>query len=106
MPPPSPQEDRRSKSLHRVGFAQARQLVLRLAEENPSWGYKWIHGELTGLGITLSRAALAARQLRAVQVSRLVSSNVSVPGSPKKSLPLSGRRVSGSARAGVAGTAS
>src|SRR6266545_307456 len=38
--------------------SQARQLVLRLAAENPGWGYKRIHGELTGLGFTLSPSSV------------------------------------------------
>jgi putative transposase len=34
--------------------AEIRQLVLRLAAENPSWGYRRVHGELVGLGYQLA----------------------------------------------------
>jgi len=53
---------------NRPGRPQARQdirgLVLRLARENPAWGYRRVHGELCRLGHQISEATVR-RILRA-----------------------------------------
>jgi putative transposase len=37
---------------------ETRKLVLRLARENPTWGYRRIHGELAQLGITIAASTI------------------------------------------------
>ena len=38
--------------------ASIRRLVLRLVRENPAWGYRRVHGELTMLGITIAASTV------------------------------------------------
>jgi putative transposase len=89
----------------------ARQLVLRLAAENPSWGYKRIHGELIGLGFKLSpstvwnilrrhgidpvprRARLSWREFLRQQAAGIVECDLSVGGRSRQGVVLGLRRV-------------
>jgi putative transposase len=45
---------RRGRSGRPATHRKVRSVVLRLARENESWGYRRIHGELTGLDITVA----------------------------------------------------
>jgi putative transposase len=47
-------QSRRRRTGGRSTASELRQLVLRLASENPIWGYRRIHGELAGLGYSLA----------------------------------------------------
>jgi putative transposase len=50
--------------LHRPGrpttIAETRRLIMGLASENPTWGYRRIHGELARLGITIAASTVWA----------------------------------------------
>lgn len=49
---------RRSRSGRPPVRRNIRSVVLRLARENESWGYRRIHGELAGLGITVAASTV------------------------------------------------
>src|SRR5207253_2825428 len=47
---------------HRPGrpstAVETRRIIIRLARENPAWGYRRIHGELARLGITIAASTI------------------------------------------------
>src|SRR6185437_6288709 len=49
---------RRGRSGRPATHRKVRSVVLRLARENELWGYRRIHGELAGLGITVAPSAV------------------------------------------------
>ena len=51
-------------------------LVLRLAKENPAWGYRRIHGELAGLGIPVSPSTVWQ-----------ILTDASIPPAPRRAGP-------------------
>jgi hypothetical protein len=65
-----------------------RGLVLRLARENPGWGYRRIHGELAGLGI----------QIAASTVWEILT-NAAVPPAPRRAGPTWAQFLHGHAQA-------
>jgi putative transposase len=51
-------QPRSPRSGGRCTAPELRRLVLRLAAENPSWGYRRIHGELAGLGYQVAASTV------------------------------------------------
>ena len=48
----------RGRSGHPATRRDIKTLILRLARENPGWGYRRIHGELAGLGVKIAASTV------------------------------------------------
>jgi putative transposase len=58
-------QPRQRRTRGRSTASELRQLILRLAAENPTWGYRRIHGELAGLGYSIAPSTVWAILKRA-----------------------------------------
>ena len=56
-------------------------IIVRLAKENPLWGYRRIHGEITKLGVTVAQSTVW-EILRTAGIDRLPAAQARPPGSP------------------------
>jgi putative transposase len=65
-----------------------RGLVLRMAKENPAWGYRRIHGELAGLGVTVAPSTVWE-----------ILTNAGIPPAPRRSGPTWAQFLRGQAEA-------
>jgi len=55
---PGAARSRRGRTGRPATGRNIRALVLRLAQENPEWGYRRIHGELAGLGVKVAASTV------------------------------------------------
>jgi transposase InsO family protein len=63
-------------------------LILRLATENPAWGYRRIHGELAGLGVTVAPSTVWE-----------ILTNAGIPPAPRRAGPTWSQFLRGQAEA-------
>jgi len=57
-PPPLAARSKRGRAGRPATQRNIKALVLRLARENPEWGYRRIHGELAGLGVKVAASTV------------------------------------------------
>ena len=57
-PPPLRRQSKRGWTARPATRRNIKALLLRLARENPGWGYRRIHGELASLGVNIAASTV------------------------------------------------